>query len=661
MANRRAEKETFAFPTTRSMIVRYGPAGLGLPSGVSRGTAIDNGVWHINSSGELRADLNPLAGIPAGVVVTAHPAFRIPGRLVPNVAIEGVTNPLNTGHDKLTGWTKNRSKMGNETLADGTARIISSGETWNAVTEPGACKVTAGDIYYATLVFRKTDDAGLYLALAEETRNLASTFCLDPEGVQSETCAFGAMRTVFTGAEGGWQTLVLRWVPNVSGTVTLRVGPNVDVQGTYIDVRRFCITLQARARSVPSLFPNPMDRAQNPNFGLISTWTAWKINARADLAAEADPQQVPQRITAMTADAKVMTPVELRAGNRYTVAAVWRKGTYGNRIRLGIDINGKWQGCTLVAEGKQNLSEAAGKIDRVIYERFGNFRRLVWEFVSTEEGSGTLGVGPNGAALGDYFDLFRVGISESAGALVWQAPVGTGTINTAWPNATNPAIVEQNMVKDALNQFRRDADGAIEHIVSLPKGSINPGNKSTPLGGTSFYDRFRKAYGGDLEGLLSYDIRLGEGFVYGKGGKLPGLMSGRNNSAGSGTVMEGWSTRYMWSPSGLPYLYLYIATRTPLGFGIDVGVSPGALITGTWHTLTQRVKLNEVGVSNGEIEIWFDGMPVALVRDLEIRAVESHRIEGMLQDTFFGGADPSWAHPRNETITFRNYRYWKLR
>lgn len=53
--------------------------------------------------------------------------------------------------------------------------------------------------------------------------------------------------------------------------------------------------------------------------------------------------------------------------------------------------------------------------------------------------------------------------------------------------------------------------------------------------------------------------------------------------------------------------------------------------------MSQRVRLNDVGVANGELELYVAGQSVIKVMGLILRDSEEGRIRGIQMQTFFGG------------------------
>jgi hypothetical protein len=57
--------------------------------------------------------------------------------------------------------------------------------------------------------------------------------------------------------------------------------------------------------------------------------------------------------------------------------------------------------------------------------------------------------------------------------------------------------------------------------------------------------------------------------------------------------------------------------------------------TEEWLTLAQRIKLNDVGVANGEQELFVNGVSTINLTGLEISVKSDTKIYGIMAQTFF--------------------------
>lgn len=112
----------------------------------------------------------------------------------------------------------------------------------------------------------------------------------------------------------------------------------------------------------------------------------------------------------------------------------------------------------------------------------------------------------------------------------------------------------------------------------------------------------------------------------------------------------------MWRTNGEGELYTYLPSYENPGFeanrilcnvapssycnptyGASVGRGAFDFKSGQWNTVSQRVRLNDVGQSNGELELFFNGKSVINVGGLKFRDNAQGRFHGLQAQTFFGG------------------------
>jgi len=112
----------------------------------------------------------------------------------------------------------------------------------------------------------------------------------------------------------------------------------------------------------------------------------------------------------------------------------------------------------------------------------------------------------------------------------------------------------------------------------------------------------------------------------------------------------------MWRTKGQGEFYTYLPSPENPGFeansklcnvapnsdcnpsyGASVGRGAFDFKSGQWNTVSQRVRLNDVGQSNGEMELFFNGKSVITVKGLKFRNSDQGRFRGLQGQTFFGG------------------------
>ena len=197
-------------------------------------------------------------------------------------------------------------------------------------------------------------------------------------------------------------------------------------------------------------------------------------------------------------------------------------------------------------------------------------------------------------------------------------------------------------------------DRALE--VRFPSGSASPEvhrETGAPSGGAQFYAELRK--GAVESATLRYSVRFPEGFDFVRGGKLPGLYGGTATAGGrTPSGDDGFSTRYMWRSAGEGEVYAYLPKSDEVG--TSLGRGSWSWPTGRWVTTEQEVVLNTPGRANGRLTVRIDGKQVLKLDDVVFRDVDGVRIDGLFFSTFFGGGDPSWATPVDQSVQFADFR-----
>ncbi|KIK68210.1 polysaccharide lyase family 14 protein [Collybiopsis luxurians FD-317 M1] len=209
-----------------------------------------------------------------------------------------------------------------------------------------------------------------------------------------------------------------------------------------------------------------------------------------------------------------------------------------------------------------------------------------------------------------------------------------------------------------------------------PNGSINPSG-AIP-GGFGFYLNGTKEFtdrlsNGATEIIMGYRMMLESGWEWVKGGKLPGIFGGIGSKAYgcSGGRQDArdacFDVRLMWRAEGAGELYTYLPLTQnntdrllavpPLSiensdFGDSVGRGAFTIPVGRWMSVALRMKLNQVGCEDGEMELFIDGDSVMSVSGLTLGTSEEARFMGMHFQTFFGGSQPDWASPKDQRAWF---------
>jgi hypothetical protein len=222
-------------------------------------------------------------------------------------------------------------------------------------------------------------------------------------------------------------------------------------------------------------------------------------------------------------------------------------------------------------------------------------------------------------------------------------------------------------------------DGKKAMQAHYPKGSYTFGHQ--PEGGLSFYSPGPANV--DLttakEVTLGYSVMFDKNFQFNKGGKLPGLYGGDDaetavSCSGGRRSTACFSARFMWRAEGNGEFYTYLPPYTNPQFaanekvctvkpesicnptyGASVGRGAFKFETGVWNHISERVRLNDAGQANGELELFFNGQSVINVSGLMLRDNDDGRIYGIQMQTFFGGSESSFASPVDTNSYFSDF------
>ncbi|KAH6919229.1 hypothetical protein BKA70DRAFT_1089281 [Coprinopsis sp. MPI-PUGE-AT-0042] len=232
-----------------------------------------------------------------------------------------------------------------------------------------------------------------------------------------------------------------------------------------------------------------------------------------------------------------------------------------------------------------------------------------------------------------------------------------------------------NVLRSTMYAYSNAPDGRRAIKAFFPQGSYTFTHQ--PQGGFSFYAPGPADV--DLttakEATFGYSVFFPNGFAFNKGGKLPGFFGGNSYEAGTGCSggrrdTACFSVRLMWRTDGAGEFYTYL----PPGFdannklcnvppfsecnptyGASVGRGSFHFATGAWTAVAERVRLNDPGQSNGEIQLFVNGRSVLEVKGLVLRDSGSGKIRGIQAQTFFGGSKPEWASPKNQDLFFSDF------
>ncbi|WVQ96064.1 hypothetical protein IAU59_003164 [Kwoniella sp. CBS 9459] len=254
--------------------------------------------------------------------------------------------------------------------------------------------------------------------------------------------------------------------------------------------------------------------------------------------------------------------------------------------------------------------------------------------------------------------------SSSGGSTSSLFPWGTG--NAHWTTSEGGLSFEgalKPLTAGRLPSSGSAPDGSNALVASYPAGTVGLSSA-----GYSFYTEGAHngvQVDGAREVSFSYSVYMNDGFQFVKGGKMPGLYGGTSLSQAkscSGGRQDSrdscFSARLMWRTNGAGEIYDYLPvpyTDSDTGYGESIQRGAYSWATGRWTTVAMRLKLNDIGQSNGEQELVVDGQTVISLKDLTFATAEGTKIYGIMAQTFFGGHTDEWASPVDQNIWFKDW------
>ncbi|TBU29334.1 hypothetical protein BD309DRAFT_357757 [Dichomitus squalens] len=233
----------------------------------------------------------------------------------------------------------------------------------------------------------------------------------------------------------------------------------------------------------------------------------------------------------------------------------------------------------------------------------------------------------------------------------------------------------EKLLSELSHNYVTAPDGKKSMQAHYPEGSYTYDHD--PQGGLSFYATGPSQFDLDnaKEVTFSYSVYFDEGFDWNKGGKLPGVFGGNSfdiaaSCSGGRRDDRCFSARFMWRTDGKGEIYTYlppdfsankavcnVAPESDCNdtYGASVGRGSFYFKAGARTTIGQRVRLNDVGQENGEIELFVEGKSIWTVSGLVLRSSSAGKFQGIQMQTFFGGHDSSWASPKSQNTYFSDF------
>jgi hypothetical protein len=160
------------------------------------------------------------------------------------------------------------------------------------------------------------------------------------------------------------------------------------------------------------------------------------------------------------------------------------------------------------------------------------------------------------------------------------------------------------------------------------------------------------------EYYLDYEVTFETGWIWNKGGKLPGLVGGAHTSGCDPIVKDGWSARFMWHGGGGGHFYYYHQNRANnCGDEINFSGNPAMKIGGK-NRITEHVIVNTPGQSDGSAEAWLNGKKVVTLNNVKWRgsvAATVAMVDQVSLQTFYGGSTTDWAPSSTTHSTFSGF------
>lgn len=154
------------------------------------------------------------------------------------------------------------------------------------------------------------------------------------------------------------------------------------------------------------------------------------------------------------------------------------------------------------------------------------------------------------------------------------------------------------------------------------------------------------------EYYYEYNLKFGADFDFVKGGKLPGLGCGLRPNLSPQRNRPLWSTRFQWAVNGGASYKTTGVSVVPLKKdNVRIVFQPMQ-----WYRVQCRIKINTPNVSDGILQVWFDGIQIHNDTAVSFTDDPDFGIEWFYFGTFFGGNKSDFAATKVETIFLRNIR-----
>jgi len=158
---------------------------------------------------------------------------------------------------------------------------------------------------------------------------------------------------------------------------------------------------------------------------------------------------------------------------------------------------------------------------------------------------------------------------------------------------------------------------------------------------------------------FTYNLFFEDGFDWGLGGKLPGLVVIPWGSLGRPQPDEGSVCMLMWQPDGKIKWYNYFHEDFDYKYGRGP-VIPATFSTGKWFNITIRLVNSSPWGNDGLCEVFVDGILNHTMTNIRTREESDKFINAMTFNTFQGGGDNSYAPDVTKNMWMKGLEIFQL-
>lgn len=155
-----------------------------------------------------------------------------------------------------------------------------------------------------------------------------------------------------------------------------------------------------------------------------------------------------------------------------------------------------------------------------------------------------------------------------------------------------------------------------------------------------------RAFQASTSACLTYSIKVPEGFVFGRGGQLPGLgapqQEGARDPAGTSSLLQ-------WRENGVGEVVALLGKdgdRQPTLLAREAF----KLKTGQWTTLEHEVVLNTPGSADGIVRLWVDGRLKLERKGLVLRGGPDQTLGGVNAQVQYGIGQGGMTPPAGQEL-----------